>query len=836
MTLLFQFIILSTGGSLKKYNRVNSNWMILGLVLPILIFFISMNIVYAYFTATATPAVSESKTGVIRIGFTETTTEKINSASIDASQLLVPGDNLEIDGAIENKGLSAVYSILKFDVEISKNNSTLKHITKYYTIKNVDLDAVTEEDNNLTEIAGNEDNYTATAFYLEAANEDKSNTYITPFKITYNFDGAIYGNDYQGANVNYTATAYAIQTVNLTDDASKEQMVATNLLMDNASYKNVTLLGNSYQPTYTGKNLLPYPYVETTHIEDGITFTDNGDGTITANGTATGDAVFLLLETVLTDMPSARYVYSGCPAGGSADTYYMLVTNTGHQDIGNGVTPANTDRIYRVRIVIKTGTTVNNLVFKPMVESTTDGIKTAYEPYTGGLAGPSPAVPIEVQSLGEKTKNLFNIKAIKTKTIKLENDGKTITLPINLANGYTNTATTLQELCPDLKVGDVAVLSFKTTSKLNNFIHLSKPKITWYSTSSKTITQDMLDSDVILYANNNSKGENYNVQITDFQIELGTTRTDYEPYGYKIEYTKTSKNLVNPDIVEIHTVGSDERLITTSTVKVKKNTVYVISVDSYSNSSPKWAIKGWDTERKNLTINEAWSGGTSIASVQDVFNSGDYEYITIRAWNSNKYYGIDSNTKIQIEEGTTATDYVPYHENSSGVIYLDQPLRKVGDVADYIDLATGTVVRNITTLNVTSSINYSLYTWNNKRSVFAYQLLEGDSTYNRVLGLSNRNFDFSSSTKYETSMWLGVGNKGFYWLGILDYLNFEDDENSTAIDKFKVWLDSNPTYVYYATTSPKTENIDLPDIGEFNEGTIFTFNTTLQPSDIIIDA
>lgn len=39
--------------------------------------------------------------------------------------------------------------------------------------------------------------------------------------------------------------------------------------------------------TRTGKNLLRYPYHNTTLTKNGITFTDNGDGSITLNGTST---------------------------------------------------------------------------------------------------------------------------------------------------------------------------------------------------------------------------------------------------------------------------------------------------------------------------------------------------------------------------------------------------------------------------------------------------------------------------------------------------------------------------------------------------------------------
>lgn len=45
-----------------------------------------------------------------------------------------------------------------------------------------------------------------------------------------------------------------------------------------------------------GRNLLPYPYEHTTKTMNGITFTDNGDGTITVDGTATDLASFFFTD------------------------------------------------------------------------------------------------------------------------------------------------------------------------------------------------------------------------------------------------------------------------------------------------------------------------------------------------------------------------------------------------------------------------------------------------------------------------------------------------------------------------------------------------------------
>lgn len=47
-----------------------------------------------------------------------------------------------------------------------------------------------------------------------------------------------------------------------------------------------------------GDNLLPYPYTDTTKTVSGVTFTDNGDGTIVANGTAEKNISFIFSDTL----------------------------------------------------------------------------------------------------------------------------------------------------------------------------------------------------------------------------------------------------------------------------------------------------------------------------------------------------------------------------------------------------------------------------------------------------------------------------------------------------------------------------------------------------------
>ena len=130
------------------------------------------------------------------------------------------------------------------------------------------------------------------------------------------------------------------------------------------------------------KNLILYPYYETTKTDKGITFTSNADGTITANGTASAavafDVIYSWNNTQSYPLEVGKtYTLSGCPVGGSASGYrlqavFRSTSNTTDfvSDYGSGLTFTADTTKYRmgVRIVLESGTKVSNLVFKPQLE------------------------------------------------------------------------------------------------------------------------------------------------------------------------------------------------------------------------------------------------------------------------------------------------------------------------------------------------------------------------------------------------------------------------------------------------------------------------------------
>lgn len=133
-----------------------------------------------------------------------------------------------------------------------------------------------------------------------------------------------------------------------------------------------------------GKNLLN-PTLQTT-TQNGVTCTNNGDGTFTLNGTASATTVFYLYEDV---MPNTKTLnLCGCPKnnGGirlKVDQKISPYTSYGN-DTGNG-SIMNIEDASSCYIGIDSGTICNNLVFKPMITDDLSATYDDFEPYVKSL-------------------------------------------------------------------------------------------------------------------------------------------------------------------------------------------------------------------------------------------------------------------------------------------------------------------------------------------------------------------------------------------------------------------------------------------------------------------
>lgn len=164
------------------------------------------------------------------------------------------------------------------------------------------------------------------------------------------------------------------ESINAVDQRAQSSISVVNAAVEKLDTE-VDVVANA-----GAKNLLPNRGAETT-INNGITFTKNTDGSVTANGTATAEAVYYVVPNTSDDVInfSPEYLMTGCPEGGDA-TKYQLSYRVGKKvgniyvnaavDYGNGVRlfgfDGSTEHV-NINISIKNGQTVENLVFRPMV-------------------------------------------------------------------------------------------------------------------------------------------------------------------------------------------------------------------------------------------------------------------------------------------------------------------------------------------------------------------------------------------------------------------------------------------------------------------------------------
>ena len=167
----------------------------------------------------------------------------------------------------------------------------------------------------------------------------------------------------------------------------------------------IKICGNHQQDTREGYNLLILPASKT---ENGITFTTNEDGSVTANGTATADASINFVNkegSPSLSFEAGTYRLTGCPQGGSSTTYRMGMNLSYNScDIGDGVTQTIDTAVTNknVWLIVYSGTTVSNLTFYPMLIKGTEN-----KPYEQYGASPSLDYPSKVKSVGDNINMLF---------------------------------------------------------------------------------------------------------------------------------------------------------------------------------------------------------------------------------------------------------------------------------------------------------------------------------------------------------------------------------------------------------------------------------------------
>ena len=359
----------------------------------------------------------------------------------------------------------------------------------------------------------------------------------------------------------------------------------------------------------SGKNLLTYPYNETTKTINGITFTDNGDGTITANGTATADAAFMMNRNFGFEK-EGNYFLSGCPSGGGLNSFYINwyqnhtgVTQKNYNDYGSGrIIPYQ--HIFSenntLAIVIIAGATVENLVFRPQLEL--GDTVTAYEPPITGRE----------LTLAVSGKNLINnIQATGTVVgvTVTKNDDGTVTI-----NGTTTGDLWLlfDDKCRVVKDKTYTFsMGFDTSVGIMFGVRSGDNAQSYLSTgtSGSFIAPETGICRIRGYAKSGITFDNLTIYP---QLEIGSTATPYEPYnGTEYNITPTSNPYVIPNDIRqqeelnVVSVSAGELSVT----GVRKNAAIEKLYNKLDNADDTYALKSLYGD---TTINVGRKSGTTV--------------------------------------------------------------------------------------------------------------------------------------------------------------------------------------------------------------------------------
>lgn len=197
-----------------------------------------------------------------------------------------------------------------------------------------------------------------------------------------------------------------------------------------------------------------------------------------------------------------------------------------------------------------------------------------------------------------------------------------------------------------------------------------------------------------------------------------------------------------------------------------------------------------------------------------------------------------------LELVSEATPYEPYgykipvvvsaenHEPITTNIYLDEPLRKIGDYADVIDFERGVVERKIRKV-----IFNGTETW------FRDMELSDTVRYFSVHNFPERiEMRFEKSTHFERmdyplintidAVGFSVANR----VQVVFRVSKIDFPTTDSLKKFlnEQYTKGTPVTVYYALAEPTTEPISIPTIPTFDGTTVISTNTEIQPSSMEI--
>lgn len=303
-------------------------------------------------------------------------------------------------------------------------------------------------------------------------------------------------------------------------------------------------------------------------------------------------------------------------------------------------------------------------------------------------------------------------------------------------------------------------------------------------------------------------------------ISKDTQAHSYIPYGkYGIEVKTTGKNLINQATIEngVFILTSNGVRQSNSVwsqsdyIKINKNTDYIVNNTTILSGDGSFEYSLYD-ENKN------WLSSRQIGSAT-------YNYATFTT-DSSSYYvkvgfrndRVDAST-LQLEKGTTATDYEPYVSNTN-LITLDEPLRSIGDTKDLLYIKNGMlcVERKIGSVVLDGSENG----WSKGNYTFVNNAIFTDKPQSMCSHFIDAGSTWVSSNETYRGKYTTTNSTAqFKCMPLVDM----------TLTDFKTWLASNNVELQYVLAEPYIEELGQVDMPSTYKGvTCLNTTETLEPN------
>ncbi len=183
-------------------------------------------------------------------------------------------------------------------------------------------------------------------------------------------------------------------------------------------------------------------------------------------------------------------------------------------------------------------------------------------------------------------------------------------------------------------------------------------------------------------------------------------------------------------------------------------------------------------------------------------------------------------------------------------IYLKEPLRKMGDSADYLDLTNKKVVRNVKEYKITGKEQWALVWTTDTTTIYKSESLFTDAKPNSnktTIGTKSNKLGAISYDGYSAgvaSMWQIRKNDNYKYQVAINYYNnscgslfIKNIDYKSDVSNFKKWLSDqydsgDPVLVDYILTTPTEESVNIPELPSLTGNVTYSIGTSIKPSSI----